>query len=291
MRFVTFKHTGHHSGPHADHMHAGIVSNDNVISLKAAGYSDILSVLAGGPEALQKAAELAANPPADAIFPLASVKLCAPIPKPTKIICVGLNYRDHAIESKMEIPTRPTIFSKYNNTVIGTGDNIVLPKNSEKPDYEAEFAFVIGKGGRHIKAENWKDHVFGYMNLNDVSARDVQLAVSQWVMGKTFDTFAPMGPYLVTADEIADPHDLTISLTVNGETLQNSNTKELIFKIPELVEFLSSIMTLEPGDIVSTGTPSGVGFSYNPPKWLKPGDEVVVTVQGLGELRNTCVAE
>ncbi|MDQ1470979.1 MAG: hypothetical protein QOJ99_2459 [Bryobacterales bacterium] len=283
MRFVTFQHHGH--------QHAGVVSNESVISLKAAGYTDVISILGGGPEALRKVAEVVANPPADATVPLKSVKLCAPIPKPTKIICVGLNYRDHAIESKMEIPTRPTIFSKYNNTVIGSGDDIVLPKNSEKPDYEAEFAFVIGKGGRHIKAENWKDHVFGYMNLNDVSARDVQLAVSQWVMGKTFDTFAPMGPYLVTADEIADPHNLTISLTVNGETLQNSNTKELIFKIPDLVEFLSSIMTLEPGDIVSTGTPSGVGFSYNPPKWLKPGDEVVVTVQGLGELRNTCVAE
>jgi 2-keto-4-pentenoate hydratase/2-oxohepta-3-ene-1,7-dioic acid hydratase in catechol pathway len=283
MRFVTFEHNGH--------QHAGIVANDSVISLKPAGYADVLSVLSGGPEALRKAAELAANPPEDATFPLKSVKLRAPIPKPTKIICVGLNYRDHAIESKMEIPTRPTIFSKYNNTVIGSGDDIVLPKNSEKPDYEAEFAFVIGKGGRHIKGENWKDHVFGYMNLNDVSARDVQLAVSQWVMGKTFDTFAPMGPYLVTADEIADPHNLNISLTVNGETLQNSNTKELIFKIPDLVEFLSDIMTLEPGDIISTGTPSGVGFSYNPPKWLKPGDEVVVTVQGLGELRNTCVAE
>jgi 2-keto-4-pentenoate hydratase/2-oxohepta-3-ene-1,7-dioic acid hydratase in catechol pathway len=272
MRFVTFQHHGH--------QHAGVVSNESVISLKAAGYTDVISILGGGPEALRKVAEVVANPPADATVPLKSVKLCAPIPKPTKIICVGLNYRDHAIESKMEIPTRPTIFSKYNNTVIGSGDDIVLPKNSEKPDYEAEFAFVIGKGGRHIKAENWKDHVFGYMNLNDVSARDVQL-----------DTFAPMGPYLVTADEIADPHNLTISLTVNGETLQNSNTKELIFKIPDLVEFLSSIMTLEPGDIVSTGTPSGVGFSYNPPKWLKPGDEVVVTVQGLGELRNTCVAE
>lgn len=283
MQFVTFTHHGH--------QHAGVVSNDNVISLKPAGYADVLSVLAGGAEALQKVAELVANPPAEATVPLNSVKLCAPIPKPTKIICVGLNYRDHAIESKMEIPTRPTIFSKYNNTVIGSGDDIVLPKNSEKPDYEAEFAFVIGKGGRHIKAENWQEHVFGYMNLNDVSARDVQLAVSQWVMGKTFDTFAPMGPYLVTADEIADPHNLTIALTVNGETLQNSNTKELIFKIPDLVEFLSSIMTLEPGDIVSTGTPSGVGFSYTPPKWLKPGDEVVVKVQGLGELRNKCVAE
>jgi 2-keto-4-pentenoate hydratase/2-oxohepta-3-ene-1,7-dioic acid hydratase in catechol pathway len=204
---------------------------------------------------------------------------------------VGLNYRDHAIESKMEIPTRPTIFSKYNNTVIGPGDNIVIPKNTEKPDYEAEFAFVIGKGGRHIKAADWRAHVFGYMNLNDVSARDVQLAVSQWVMGKTFDTFAPMGPYLVSADEIEDPHNLNISLTMNGETLQNSNTRELIFKIPDLVEFLSSIMTLEAGDIVSTGTPSGVGFSYNPPKWLKPGDEIVVKVEGLGELKNTCVAE
>lgn len=291
MKFVTFQHSGQHTGHHAEHRHAGVISNENVISLKGAGYADMLAVLAGGPEALQKAAALVADPPADATFLLSSVKLCAPIQKPTKIICVGLNYRDHAIESKMEIPTRPTIFSKYNNTVIGPGDDIVLPKNSEKPDYEAEFAFVIGKGGRHIKAEHWKDHVFGYMNLNDVSARDVQLAVSQWVMGKTFDTFAPMGPYLVTADEIADPHNLTISLTVNGETLQNSNTKELIFKVPELIEFLSGIMTLEPGDIVSTGTPSGVGFSYNPPKWLKPGDQVVVKVQGLGELRNTCVAE
>jgi 2-keto-4-pentenoate hydratase/2-oxohepta-3-ene-1,7-dioic acid hydratase in catechol pathway len=204
---------------------------------------------------------------------------------------VGLNYRDHAIESKMEIPTRPTIFSKYANTVIGPGEDIVLPRNSEKPDYEAEFAFVIGKGGRHIKGENWREHVFGYMNLNDVSARDVQLAVSQWTMGKTFDTFAPMGPWLVSADEIADPHNLDISLTVNGERLQHSNTRELIFKVPDLIEFLSSIMTLEAGDVVSTGTPSGVGFSYNPPKWLKPGDEVVVRVEGLGELRNKCVAE
>jgi 2-keto-4-pentenoate hydratase/2-oxohepta-3-ene-1,7-dioic acid hydratase in catechol pathway len=283
MKFVTFEHNGHR--------HAGVLSDNNVVSLKSAGLSDMISVLAGGAEALKRAAAGVAAPPAGAAFPLSSVKLCAPVPKPTKIVCVGLNYRDHAIESKMEIPTRPTIFSKYNNTVIGPGDNIVIPKNTEKPDYEAEFAFVIGKGGRHINAADWRDHVFGYMNLNDVSARDVQLAVSQWVMGKTFDTFAPMGPWLVTADEIEDPHNLNISLTVNGETLQNSNTRELIFKIPELVEFLSSIMTLEPGDIVSTGTPAGVGFSYKPPKWLKPGDEVVVKVDGLGELKNTCVAE
>ena len=283
MRFVTFEHNGH--------QHAGVISNDDVISLKSAGLPDMMAVLQGGPEVFRRVEVLLANPPAGATTPLTDVKLCSPVPKPTKIICVGLNYRDHAIESKMEIPTRPTIFSKYNNTVIGAGDAIVLPKNSEKPDYEAEMAFVIGKGGRHIKADDWRDHVFGYMNLNDVSARDVQLAVSQWVMGKSFDTFAPMGPYLVTADEIADPHALDISLTVNGETLQHSNTRELIFKIPYLVEFCSGIMTLEAGDIISTGTPSGVGFSYNPPKWLKPGDEVVVKVEGLGELRNTCVAE
>jgi 2-keto-4-pentenoate hydratase/2-oxohepta-3-ene-1,7-dioic acid hydratase in catechol pathway len=283
MQLVTYQHNGHH--------HAGVVQNDTVISLKSAGIPDVLSVLQGGPEALKIIEVLLAKPPADAVSPLTDVRLRAPIPKPTKIICVGLNYRDHAIESKMEIPSRPTIFSKYNNTVIGPGDNIVIPNNTQKPDYEAEFAFVIGKGGRHIKGADWPEHVFGYMNLNDVSARDVQLAVSQWVMGKTFDTFAPMGPYLVTADEIEDPHNLNISLTLNGETVQNSNTKELIFKIPELIEFLSSIMTLEAGDIVSTGTPSGVGMAWNPPKWLKPGDETVVTVEGLGSLRNTCIAE
>jgi len=283
MKFITFQHHGHH--------HAGVLSGDSVVSLKTSGLPDMISILAGGPEVLKRAEVALEKPLPEATFALSAVKLCAPILKPTKIICVGLNYRDHALESKMEIPTRPTIFSKYNNTVIGSGDNIVIPKNTEKPDYEAEFAFVIGKGGRHIKAADWKEHVFGYMNLNDVSARDVQLATTQWVMGKTFDTFAPMGPSLVTADEIADPHNLNISLTVNGETLQNSNTRELIFKIPELIEFLSSIMTLEPGDVVSTGTPSGVGFSYKPPKWLKPGDEIVVRVEGLGELKNTCVAE
>jgi 2-keto-4-pentenoate hydratase/2-oxohepta-3-ene-1,7-dioic acid hydratase in catechol pathway len=283
MKFVTFEHHGHR--------HAGVVSGDSVVSLKSAGLPDMISILRGGPEAFKRAELALAKPAAEGTFALSAVKLCAPVPKPTKIVCVGLNYRDHAIESKMDIPTRPTIFSKFNNTVIGSGDNIVIPKNTEKPDYEAEFAFVIGKGGRHIKAEDWREHVFGYMNLNDVSARDVQLATTQWVMGKTFDTFAPMGPWLVSADEIEDPHNLDISITVNGDKLQNSNTRELIFKIPDLVEFLSSIMTLEPGDVVSTGTPSGVGFSYKPPKWLKPGDEVVVRVQGLGELVNTCVAE
>jgi len=206
--------------------------------------------------------------------------------RPPKIICVGLNYRDHAMESNMEIPKVPTIFSKYATSVIGPGDTIRLPRNSTKPDYEAEFAVIIGKGGRYIKAEAWPEHVFGYTNLNDVSARDYQMATSQWMMGKTFDTFAPMGPAIVSADEISDPHDLDISLTINGETLQSSNTKNLIFRIPDLIEYLSSVFTLEPGDVISTGTPAGVGFARKPPRFLKPGDEVVVRVAGLGELSN-----
>jgi 2-keto-4-pentenoate hydratase/2-oxohepta-3-ene-1,7-dioic acid hydratase in catechol pathway len=215
----------------------------------------------------------------------------APIPRPPKLICVGLNYRDHAEESKMEIPKVPTIFNKFPSVVIGPGDNIVLPKNSTQPDYEAEFAFVIGKYGRHVAKERWREYVFGYTNLNDVSARDFQMATTQWLMGKTFDTFAPMGPYLVTADEVPDPAVLDISMTINGEVLQRSNTKNLIFPVPELIAYLSSVVTLEPGDVVSTGTPAGVGFARKPPRFLRPGDECVVEVKGLGQLRNPVVAE
>ena len=265
----------------------GILRGDLIVPLHDFGLPSVLSIVEGGPAALARARAASEAPG----FPLESVRLAAPIPRPPKIICVGLNYRDHAIESKMEIPKVPTIFTKFPTAVIGSGEKIVLPKNSAKPDYEAEFAFVVGRGGRYIAGDNWRDHVFGYLNLNDVSARDYQLATSQWTIGKTFDTFAPMGPCLVTADEVADPHNLDISLTVNGETLQHSNTRELIFNIPTLLEYLSSVFTLEPGDVISTGTPSGVGFSYDPPKWLKAGDEVVVRVEGLGELRNPVAAE
>jgi 2-keto-4-pentenoate hydratase/2-oxohepta-3-ene-1,7-dioic acid hydratase in catechol pathway len=281
MRFVTFIKDGIRQ--------AGLVQQDEVVSLDGAGFSNLLSVLQGGAEALAKVEAFAAGP--RETIPLASVTLCAPVPAPPKILCMGLNYRDHAREANLEIPKYPVIFAKYNNTVIGSGDNIVLPKNSRKPDYEAEFGFVIGRRCRHVRAEDWRGCVFGYMNCNDVSARDYQMSVSQWTMGKNFDTFAPMGPYLVTADEIADPHNLDISLTLDGETMQSSNTRELIFKIPETVAFLSSVMTLEPGDVVLTGTPAGVGFSRKPPRWLTPGAEVVVRVEGLGELRNTCVSE
>ncbi|HLH42185.1 MAG TPA: fumarylacetoacetate hydrolase family protein [Bryobacteraceae bacterium] len=224
-------------------------------------------------------------------YALHDVKLLAPVPRPPKFICVGLNYRDHAAEAGMEIPQVPTIFSKFSNVVIGPGEPIVLPSVSSKPDYEAEFAFVVGRGGRKISASRAMEHVFGYTIVNDVSARDYQMATSQWLMGKTFDTFAPMGPWIVTHDEIANPHALDISLEIGGETLQKSNTRELIFKIPELIEYISHVVTLESGDVVATGTPAGVGFARKPPRWLKAGDEVVVAIEGIGELRNPVVAE
>ena len=283
MRFVTLARNGS--------AEPGVISGDHVIGLQGAGFSTLLAIIEGGAEARRRVEKWLEKPPAGAIAPLASTRLLAPIPRPPKIICVGLNYRDHAIESKMEIPKVPTIFAKFTTAVIGPGEAIVLPKNSAKPDYEAELAFVIGKGGRSIPKERWQEHVFGYTNLNDVSARDYQMATTQWMMGKTFDTFAPFGPAIVTADEVPDPHALDIQMIINGEVLQNSNTSQLIFRIPELIEYLSSVFTLEPGDIVSTGTPSGVGFSRTPPRWLRPGDDVVVKISGLGELRNPVRAE
>ena len=281
MKIVTFELSGRKQ--------AGVLLNDRIVGLAKAGFSDVLSILSGGAEAIERIRQFIAGAPAG--LPFADAKLCAPIPDPPKILCMGLNYRDHAKEAGLEIPRYPVLFPKYHNTVIGSGEPVVLPQNSRKPDYEAEFAFVIGKRARHVHAEDWRDYVAGYMNANDVSARDYQMSVSQWTMGKNFDTFCPMGPYLLTADEIRDPHDLGISLTLNGETMQSSNTRELIFKIPETVAFLSSVMTLEPGDVVLTGTPAGVGFSRKPPRWLAPGDEIVVRIDGLGELRNACVAE
>jgi 2-keto-4-pentenoate hydratase/2-oxohepta-3-ene-1,7-dioic acid hydratase in catechol pathway len=283
MKFVTFKRDG--AGE------PGVLMNNEVVGLRGAGFKTMLDVIAGGVAARARIAEWILKPDPSEVVSLAEAPLLAPIPRPPKIICVGLNYRDHAIESNMEIPKVPTIFSKYSTAVIGPGDTIRLPRLSTKPDYEAEMAVIIGKGGRYIPGANWQEHVFGYTNLNDVSARDFQMATTQWMMGKTFDTFAPMGPAIVSADEIADPHNLDISLTINGETLQHSNTKHLIFRIPDLIEYLSSVFTLEPGDVISTGTPSGVGFARKPPRFLVAGDDVVVRVEGLGELRNPVEGE
>ncbi len=269
----------------------GVLYDGEIIGLKGAGFDDLLSVIAGGADAMDRVARWLYRPPHGERLNLATTRLRAPIPKPPKIICIGLNYSDHAAEAKLAVPEVPTVFAKYANTVIGHMHPIVLPKNSVKPDYEAEFAVVIGKGGRHIPEARWRDYVFGYTIVNDVSARDFQLQTSQWTMGKTFDTFAPMGPVIVTADEIEDPHKLAISLTLNGELMQDSNTANLIFGVPQLIAFLSSVMTLQPGDIISTGTPAGVGFARKPPRWLKPGDEVAIEVQGIGRLVNPVIAE
>lgn len=284
MKFVTFQRAGAPAEP-------GVLAGDHVVGLAAAGFQDMIAVLGSGAEGRAKIDKIVPHPPSDSSFPLSAVRLLAPVPRPPKLICVGLNYRDHAAEARQEIPKVPTIFAKFSNVVIGPGDPIILPKISHRPDYEAEFMFVIGTGGRHIAAEDWHKHVFGYTVFNDVSARDFQTATSQWMIGKTFDTFAPMGPWLVSADEILDPHSLDISLRIGDEVLQHSNTRELIFKIPELVAYLSSVVTLEPGDVVATGTPAGVGFARKPPRYLQPGEEVIVTIEGIGELRNPVVAE
>lgn len=219
-------------------------------------------------------------------LPLADVQLLAPLPKPPRIFAVGLNYADHAAESKMNVQTVPTVFMKLSSSVCGPGDEVILPKNSTEPDYEVELAVVIGKAGYRIAARDWENHVFGYTILNDVSARDAQLATSQWTLGKSFPTFSPVGPCIVTKDEIADPHALDIALSIEGEVLQNSNTRNLIFKIPQLIEHISGLTPLKAGDIISTGTPEGVGLGRDPKRWLRDGEEMVLTIEGIGELRN-----
>jgi len=283
MRFVTIQRLGY--------TEPGVLLDDEVIGIRGAGFDTLDGVLGGGPDAMDRVMRWIDGPPGGERLALADAKLAAPIPRPPKIICIGLNYRDHAIESNLPIPETPTMFAKFPTAVIGPGANIVLPKASAKPDYEAEFGVVIGKGGRHIPEARWREHVFGYTIVNDVSARDFQMATSQWMIGKTFDTFAPIGPSIVTADEIEDPHNLAISLELSGEIMQRSNTSNLIFNVPKLIAYLSSVFTLEPGDIIATGTPSGVGFARTPPRYLKAGDDVRVRVEGIGELYNPVVAE
>ncbi|MFZ0745893.1 MAG: fumarylacetoacetate hydrolase family protein [Terracidiphilus sp.] len=262
-----------------------LLEEDNMVEdLTGAGYADALAIVSAGFEAMDKSAVYPA-------FPLKDIRLHAPIANPPRVFAIGLNYRDHARESGMAIPTTPVIFFKLTTAIIGPGEPIILPKNSTEPDYEAEFAFVIGKGGYRISAADWREHVYGYTIVNDVSARDVQFASTQWSMSKSFPTFCPFGPAIVTANEIADPHQLNIGLSIDGEVLQSSNTRELVFKVPELIEYLSSITPLLPGDIISTGTPPGVGLGRTPKRWLKPGETVTVTVEGLGALTNPVVAE
>ena len=229
------------------------------------------------------------GPVAQAIWhPSQAVRLRAPILNPRKIICLGLNYRDHAKETKQEIPPEPALFSKYATAIIGPDDPILLPSVSREVDYEAELAFIVARRGRHISKSQALDYVAGYTVFHDVSARDYQIRKpgGQWMLGKTFDTFAPMGPALVTQEDLPDPHVLDIRMMVNGETLQSSNTRNLVFTVQDIVAYCSHVFTLEPGDVIATGTPGGVGFARKPPRFLKEGDVAVAEVQGIGALRN-----
>lgn len=256
MKLVTFEQVGE--------PHAGIIENGLV--LEAGSIFDPV--------------------PGEVIGPLSDIKLMAPIPKPAKIVCVGLNYRDHAAESGQEIPKSPIIFAKFSNTIAGPGEAIQIPAITEQVDYEAELGVVIGKVTRAVKAEEALDFVLGYTCVNDVSARDLQFADGQWVRGKTLDTFCPIGPWIVTADETGDPQRLDIRCVVNGVVLQDSSTSQMVFSVAELVSFISQAITLQPGDIIATGTPAGVGFARNPQIWLRPGDIVRVEIDGVGVLEN-----
>jgi 2-keto-4-pentenoate hydratase/2-oxohepta-3-ene-1,7-dioic acid hydratase in catechol pathway len=220
-------------------------------------------------------------------IPVAETTLLPPIPDPEKILCIGLNYRSHAEETKQTIPDVPTVFAKFRNALAAPGASVELPKASEKVDFEAEVCIVIGKRLKEVDAETALAGVAGYTLMNDLSARDLQLATTQWISGKSFDGAGPCGPALVTADE-AGAHDaIEFSLTLNGEEMQRSSTSDLIFKVPELVSHISKLMTLEPGDLISTGTPSGVGIARQPSVWLKPGDEIEITSPQLGRLQTT----
>ena len=268
---------------------AGIVSGDGLVDLARLGLpSDMIGIIAAWPSReaeLRRAAELAPH------VKLSEVRLLAPVPKPEKIMAIGLNYADHIEESGQPRPERQIWFSKLPNAVNAPFDPIQIPKASAAVDYEAEFVAVVGRRCRHVSKAEAPSAIFGYACGNDVSVRDWQFHTSQWILGKSFDTHAPFGPWIVTADEVGDPHALGIRCFVNGETRQDSNTKNLVFNVFDQVALLSEAMTLMPGDVIFTGTPGGVGFASKPPRFLKSGDKVRVEIDGIGAIEATMVNE
>jgi 2-keto-4-pentenoate hydratase/2-oxohepta-3-ene-1,7-dioic acid hydratase in catechol pathway len=263
--------------------------------LGASRIEDVLQV-ESGLETLENQLRAVMNEPAVSstelrrfLFDESTIVLQAPILRPQKLIGIGLNYRDHAEETKMELPKEPLLFAMYSNAITAPDRPIVIPGMSRKIDYEAELAVVIGSRARHVSPDDALQHVAGYTIVNDVSARDLQRADGQWLRAKSFDTFAPMGPCLATRSSLGDADGLAIELRLNGQTMQKSNTRNLIFKIPALVSHISKVMTLEPGDVISTGTPGGVGFTRKPPVYLQPGDVVEIEIEGIGILRNPVV--
>jgi 2-keto-4-pentenoate hydratase/2-oxohepta-3-ene-1,7-dioic acid hydratase in catechol pathway len=282
MRLVTFVEGEKAARP-------GLVVDGGVVDLGAVGFKDAIAFMSAPVSVQADVAGAAAR--SRTRIALEEVRLLAPVPNPPRIFGIGVNYAEHAAESGSKTRDVPTVFIVLSSAVVGPGADVVLPPNSSMVDYEAELAVVIGKAGHRIAASQWEEHVFGYTMMNDVSARDVQRATTQWSLGKSFPTFAPMGPWVVSKDEIADPHRLGISLTIGGERLQDSNTSQMIYRIPALIEYLSGIVALQVGDVISTGTPAGVGMGRTPQRWLKVGDEMVITIEGIGELRNPVVAE
>ncbi|MHB1629974.1 MAG: fumarylacetoacetate hydrolase family protein [Bacilli bacterium] len=282
-----------------DGLRLGIKTDRGVLDVRAAKQraqsadapEHMEEVIQGGAEALSALETLLARAVGagdDLWLSEERLRLGPCVPDPGKIICIGTNYRKHAMESNMPIPATPILFSKFNNTVAAHGDVIALPFNSDQVDYEAELAVIIGSVAKRVPAQRSLRHVFGYCNVNDISARDLQFKTHQWLLGKSCDGFSPLGPYLVTADEVGDPNALRITCHVNGERRQNSTTADMIFPCNEIVSYVSEHMTLYPGDIILTGTPEGVMLGYPPEKrvWLKEGDEVTVEVEKLGRLTN-----
>jgi 2-keto-4-pentenoate hydratase/2-oxohepta-3-ene-1,7-dioic acid hydratase in catechol pathway len=285
MRLVTFSESGDHR--------VGALTDGGVIDLNLADPelpADILALLRGGPSLLERASRAAGEPRTEAARPLERVTLLAPIPRPPKIVCIGVNYADHAAEAGRAVPARPSVFLKAPSTVVGPGEPIVRPPTTEQLDYENELAVVIGRTAKGVARERAMEYVVGYTILNDVSARDLQLAADGGIiLGKNFDSSAPMGPYLALTDEIPDPTALGLRTWVNGELRQDGNTRNLIFDIPAIISFLTQQLTLEPGDVIATGTPAGVGLGMNPQVWLQPGDTVRMEIDSLGTLENRVV--
>jgi 2-keto-4-pentenoate hydratase/2-oxohepta-3-ene-1,7-dioic acid hydratase in catechol pathway len=293
MRLLTYLVDGEHR--------LGALVGDRVVDLAAAQSAraggsglpaDMRALIAAGPDVWARlASDLAAADLSPFSQPLAETRLAAPV-QPSKICAIGLNYLDHVLEGGRQVPKSPVLFAKLPSTVIGPGDTIGWePALSDKIDWEAELAVVIGRTARRVRAADAYDYVFGYTCANDVSARDLQDRDGQWTRAKSLDTFCPLGPWIVTRDEVPDPHSLPIQCTVNGEVVQKSNTDQLIFRIPELIEYLSRAFTLLPGDVILTGTPPGVGHYRNPPRYLQDGDTAMVEIEGIGALVNVCRTE
>jgi 2-keto-4-pentenoate hydratase/2-oxohepta-3-ene-1,7-dioic acid hydratase in catechol pathway len=284
MRLVSFH------GP--DGVRLGVDTDRGVVDVAAAAPdapATMRELIAAGPTALEQVRQ-AVGTVTDAV-PLEQLRLAPAVPDPEKIICVGLNYRKHAAEGGMPVPDQPIYFAKFRNSLAGSGEEVTIPAATGKADYEVELVAVIGRTTRNVSTEAALDAVFGYATGNDLSARELQTRSSQWTYGKAIDGFAPLGPYLVTADDVPDPQALRTRTWVNGDLRQDSTTRDMVFSVAELVSDLSQVMTLEPGDVVYTGTPEGVILGMAEQVWLQPGDEVVCEVEGLGRLVTPLVAD